>query len=260
MSKITIDHSDSGVMRATVVRSERITPHMQRVTLTGPDLERLHWRGFDQWVRLIIPTSDPSELDRVPTRITPASYARMIAVPAHRRPTMRSYTLRQWRPEALELDIDFVVHGDAGVAGPWAVRAAAGDAVALVDQGCGWPRPHVANVLLAGDESALPALAGVLRDLPRDIAGVALIELPDPDDVQDVDAPDGVEVRWLDRGHAAPGSAVLAVLGDVTLPDADRHAFAVGASALATGVRRHLVKETGWPKAEVTFCGYWKSA
>ena len=66
-------------------------------------------------------------------------------------------------------------------------------------------------------------------------------------------------LRWLvRRPDQAPGALVLAELGGVDLPAGDRHAFAVGESALATGVRRHLVRERGWDRSEVTFCGYWK--
>ena len=119
MSNITVSQGD-GPMRVQVARSEHISSCIQRVTFTGDDLARLRWRGFDQWVRLFLPTSDPMSLDHVPDRITRGTYARLLTVPARRRPSVRSYTLRAWRPEAGELDIDFVLHGDKGIAGPWA--------------------------------------------------------------------------------------------------------------------------------------------
>lgn len=259
MSNIAINHVNSGVMHVRVARSERITPSVQRVTFSGIDLERLNWRGFDQWVRLFLPANDPSDLDHVPHRLTRQSWLRLQTVPFARRPQVRSYTVRAWRAELCELDIDFVVHGDQGVAGPWSTRAVAGDVAAILDQGCGWPRPEASRVVLIGDESGLPAVAGVLRDLPRDTTGLAIIEVPDRADAQPTDAPQGVDVRWLvRRAGRSHGETALAELADAALPVADRHAFAVGASRLATGARRHLVRERGWRKDEVTFCGYWR--
>lgn len=258
MSNIAIAKTETGVLRAQVVRSRRITPHLHRVTLTGPDLQRLEWRGFDQWVRLFLPPAGSTDLDRVPHRFTVASYLRLKLIPEHSRPVVRNYTLREWRPETGEVDIDFVVHGDHGVAGPWAVAAQAGDVVAMLDQGCGWPNPSAGQVLLTGDESGLPAIAGILRDLPAPTRGLAMIEVLEEEDRLELAAPEGVEVCWLARGNRAPGALLLPELERRELPAEDRHAFAVGESALATGVRRQLVRERGWEKAQVTFCGYWK--
>lgn len=258
MSNISVSQGD-GPMRVHVARSERISSCFQRVTFTGDDLARLRWRGFDQWVRLFLPTSDPASLDHVPDRITRGTYARLLTVPARRRPSVRSYTLRAWRPDAGELDIDFVLHGDKGVAGPWAASARPGDRAALLDQGCGWTEPSAQNLLLAADETGLPAVVGVLRDLPRSARGCALVEIPDLSDAQSVELPSGMELRWLVRSaDVAPGAMILGELPQLELPTADRHAFAVGESALATGARRHLVRHRGWGRREVTFCGYWK--
>ncbi len=91
-------------------------------------------------------------------------YLRYLRLPKATRPPMRCYTVRELRPEARELDIDFVVHGDAGVAGPWAQRATPGERVALLDQGRGYdPLPGGASHLLAADEAGLPAVAGRCR-------------------------------------------------------------------------------------------------
>lgn len=258
MSNILVEQA-SGALHVSVARSQRISPHMQRVTLTGDDLARLQWRGFDQWVRIFLPTDDPSSLEHVPRTLTRGSYMRLQAVPARRRPVVRSYTLRNWRPETRELDIDFVVHGTDGVAGPWALAAKPGDRLALIDQGCGWPQPGVDSVVLVADETGLPAVLGILRDLPRTARGLALIEVPDAEDAQPTTNPDGVEVRWLIRDSAdVPGRRALAELVEAELAPSARHAFCVGEAGLATGARRHLVRERGWDRADVTFCGYWK--
>jgi NADPH-dependent ferric siderophore reductase len=158
-----------------------------------------------------------------------------------------------------ELDIDFVVHGTDGIAAPWAAAAEPGDEIAFIDQGGGWKGRGDGAVLLVGDESALPAIAGVLRDLPRIATGTAIIELFDPADRQPLEGPDGVDVLWVTRdADEPPGAAALPALHTLASIPADVTAFAAGESAVATGARRHLVADRGIPKSQVTFCGYWK--
>lgn len=257
MSTITVTQ-EGGPLRVEVARAERVTPNMQRITFTGADFERLRWRGFDQWVRLFLPSTDPSGLDQVPQRMTPGSYLKLQTLPVSKRPTVRNYTLRDWRPETRELDIDFVIHGDTGVAGPWSLAAQPGDPAVILDQGCGWPGAD-GYLLITADETGIPATLGILRDLPRNARGVAMVELADLADAQDVEVPEGMDLHWLVRRPGQnPGDVVLAALTDLDLPEADRYAFTVGESRLVTGVRRHLVRQRGWGKDEVTFCGYWK--
>lgn len=242
-----------------MLRTERVTPHMMRVTLAGGDLARFESRGFDQWFRLAVPVGDSARFDNLPDRFGMAGYLRYLTLPKGTRPVFRNYTVRAFRPDLLELDIDFVVHGTEGIVGPWAAAVSPGAEVAFIDQGCGW-RPVASDwKLLVADESGLPAVAGILRDLPRDTVGHALIELFDLADRQQLDAPPGVDVHWLVRAAgAAPGTAALPALAGLEFPPGSVYAFAVGESALATGVRRHLVGERGVAKRSVTFCGYWK--
>jgi NADPH-dependent ferric siderophore reductase len=259
MSNIAVTHAASGLITASVVRSERVTPHMMRVTLGGEQLRRFEFRGFDQWFRLAVPVSDSVRFDNLPERYGIAGYVKYLTLPKGTRPVIRNYTVRAFRPDPLELDIDFVVHGTEGVAAPWAAAARPGDEVAFIDQGCGW-KPVAADwTLLVADESGLPAVAGILRDLPRSARGHALIELFDSADRQAIDAPPGMTVHWVVRAEgAAPGSAALPFLTSLDLPEGAVYAFAVGESTLATGARRHLVSERCVPKSNVTFCGYWK--
>lgn len=259
MSNITVTHAPSGLMQTTVVRSERITPHMVRVTLGGYDLERFEFRGFDQWVRLAVPVGDESRLDRLPDTFGIGGYLRYLTLPKGTRPVIRNYTIRAHRPDPAEVDIDFVVHGTEGVAAPWAAAAEPGAEVAFIDQGCGWKPVPSDRTLLVADETGLPAVAGILRDLPRDTTGHAIIELFDARDRQELEGPGGMTVHWVERAPAAdPGSAALPALRDLDLGAGTVYAFAVGESAVATGARRHLVLDRGVPKSNITFCGYWK--
>jgi NADPH-dependent ferric siderophore reductase len=259
VSNIAVTHAPSGLVHAAVVRTERVTPHMMRVTLGGGDLARFEHRGFDQWFRLAVPVHDDDRFDNLPVRFGFGGYLRYLALTKGTRPVIRNYTVRAFRREALELDVDFVVHGTDGVAAPWAARVAPGAEVAFIDQGCGWNPVPADRVLLVADESGLPAVAGILRDLPRDARGDAIIELFDAADRQDVDAPAGVAVHWVERdAAAAPGALALPALRALDPGTDSVYAFAVGESSLSTGARRHLVGERGVPKRHVTFCGYWR--
>lgn len=135
----------------------------------------------------------------------------------------------------------------------------AGERVAFIDQGCGWRGLPSDWQLIVADESGLPAAAGILRDLPREARGHAIIELFDERDRQPVFAPDGVTVHWLIRDPAMPpGERALPFLRDLDLPSGVPYAFVVGEQALASGARRHLVKERAIDRRQVTFSGYWK--
>lgn len=263
MSNIAVVHAPSGLVRTTVVRRELVTPHMVRVTFGGGDLDSFEFQGFDQWFRLAVPThAGGDRFDNLPSNFGIGGYLKYLTLPSGTRPVIRNYTVRAFRPESLELDVDFVVHGTEGVAGPWAATVEPGTSgaeVAFIDQGRGWkPVPHD-EVLLVADESGLPAVAGILRDLPRATRGHAVIEVFDLADRQPTDAPDGVEVHWVQRDPSTnPGTVALPTLRDLTFPTERTYAFAVGESAVATGARRHLVNERGVPKQNVTFCGYWK--
>jgi NADPH-dependent ferric siderophore reductase len=248
---------------ATVARNLRLSPHFVRLTVQGEDLERLPRHGYDQWFRLCLPTGDgPVDLNALPDQFGLAGYLKFKSSGLAQRVAVRNYTVRQHRPEVGEVDIDFVAHGDRGVAGPWAQRAQVGDQLALIDQGRGFsPAGESDFQLLVGDESAQPAILGILRDLPRAAQGLALIEVPEAADAQPVEAPEGFEVRWIDRSQspARPGQAALAELRGLSLPDPPAvSAYLAGEQALVTGGRRHLVA-AGWPKSKIEFVGYWRA-
>ena len=156
-----------------VLSNEQLTPHMRRTVLTGDDLADF-----------------PSDQE--------SGYVKLRLTNADGDPVMRSYTVRAFDADRRRLVLDFVDHGDNGPASRWCSLAKAGDRVIAMGPGEKKLAPRDADwVFLAGDLSALPALAVNLEQLPDDMRGYALIEVPSADDVQDVAAPAGVEVRWL---------------------------------------------------------------
>lgn len=247
------------MLHVDVVRVAHVTPGMIRVTVGGPALAQFESQGFDQWFRLFLPLEGETNF-ALPKRIDLLGYVQYLAMPKATRPPMRNYTVRAFRAAELELDIDFVAHGDDGIASGWAARAQVGERLAILDQGIMYFPPADADwQLFAAEESGLPAIAGILRDLPRDTRGHAFLEVPSLVDVQETGAPSGVEVHWIEREHGQrPGAAALAAVQALEFLPGTPYAFVVGEQSLPTSLRRWLVTEKGVPKSHVSFCGFWR--
>lgn len=269
VSKI-VKPSSSELLHLTVLRSERLSAGWMRVTLGGGDIDRFTPMGYDQWFRLFLPLGGEAGLERVPTKANGLlGYLKFLRIPDGQRPVMRNYTVREHRHATAdadaEIDVDFVLHGSAadGTAGPasrWAETCRAGEHVLVIDEGlCFNPARGEEHVLLVGDETAMPAIAGICRALPPSATGTAIIEVASADDALEFSHPSGVEVRWMVRTDAdVPGMLALSALQATTLPSAPLHAYIAGEQALASGARRLLVNERGVDKDRVSFTGYWK--
>jgi NADPH-dependent ferric siderophore reductase len=242
-----------------VVRTERVTPNMIRVTLGGGDLSEFVYQGFDHWMRLIFPEGGTAPLNALPGGLDLTDYRTHLGLAPGARPAIRGYTVREWRPERTEMDVEFVQHGSAGVAGPWAAAARPGDAIGLIDRGRQFtPGPGAIQVMVA-DHSALPAVAASVRDLPRGARGHVIVELGDPADRQPLAPPPGVAVHWLTTGPGAnPGDQALETLRGLTLPPGPVTALCVGESGMALAARRHLTAERGLAATDVMGRGYFK--
>ncbi|MFC4508063.1 MULTISPECIES: siderophore-interacting protein [Streptomyces] len=252
------------MFRAHVVRTERVSPSMHRVTVTGTDLAEFPWLGYDHWFRLFLQLPHQSSL-RLPEFTGSRWWQPYLAIPEEERPHCANYTVAGFRPEAAEMDIDFVVHrgptGEIeGRAAIWACAARPGDALAVLDQGLLFDCPRDASeVIVVADETGLPATMGILRSLPRRAVGRLIQEVPTAADRRPLDAPAGMSITWVVRedSKAVPGTAALAELRRLARADAAGYAFVVGESHLATEGRRHLHR-TGLSKNRITFSGFWR--
>lgn len=155
---------------AQVLRTERITPHMVRVVLGGEGLDGFALAGFtDHYIKLCFAPEGADYTHPFDMAAIREDHPRELW------PTTRTYTVRSWDPEARELAVDFVVHGDEGLAGPWAARAQPGDQVTFLGPGGGYvPEASADWHLLVGDESALPAIAAALEQIAGGRAGPRL--------------------------------------------------------------------------------------
>lgn len=131
------------------------------------------------------------------------------------RPPFRTFTVRAVRPQAAEVDIDFAVHGATGPAAQFALEAPLGSSLVIVGPvqsapgsalvGVAWQPGDASTVLIAGDETAAPAIGNILASLSESVTGAAFIEVESAGDVQDFPHPDGLEVHWLPRHENGPG-------------------------------------------------------
>jgi NADPH-dependent ferric siderophore reductase len=243
-----------------VLRTERITPRMTRVTLGGDELSGYPEFGADQRVKLFFPVAG----QRRPA-MPRASSGGPVWPPGEPRPVIRSYTVRRFDPLAGELDVDFVLHDAHGPAAEWAQRAAPGDWVGISEPGGRYqPDPTALAHLIIGDESALPAIATVLREL-AEFAGPVRVYIEVADAAEEQPLPDtpNRELRWLHRGGEPPGRLLVNTLAATPLPadvPAQRCQAWLSAEAMAVrDIRAELLDERGLPRKLVYATGYWRA-
>lgn len=257
--------SRRGIQQLGIVeRTERLSPHLVRVHLGGPGIVELlaqadpgKLASTDKYVKLLFARPElglepPYDLE-----------ALREVLPLADLPVRRTYTVRAADVEAGTIAIDFVVHGDEGVAGPWAAGAAPGEVVAMSGPGAGFTPAGAGAVLsrlLLGDDSALPAIAAALEALPADASGLALIEVGGPADELPLVAPVGVEVRWLHRAGAYDeqhGEALVAAVEALERPLGDVEVFAHGERGAIKRIRRLLTDQWGLDARAMSISAYW---
>ncbi len=231
-----------------VVRTQQLTPHMVRITLGGADLAGFTSPGFDDHVKVFFPDAATGEL------VLPGG------AEDGPRPTMRDYTPQHFDAQALTLVIDFALH-DAGPATTWAAQAQVGQTL-----GVGGPRGSFLlptdfdGHLLVGDDTAIPAIARRMAELPTKAPALVLIEVDSPVDEQALPSAANATVVWVYRQGQPHGQQPLLLdrLKALALPPGDIHAWVGCETHTAKALRAHLVGERGlqpqWTKA----AGYWR--
>ncbi|WP_328772798.1 siderophore-interacting protein [Streptomyces sp. NBC_00286] len=237
---------------ARVVRTERLTPHMQRVVLGGEGLAEFSAGSrTDHYVKLLfgaegVTYPEPFDIARIREEF-----------PREQWPVTRTYTVRAWDPELRELTLDFVIHGDEGLAGPWATRVQQGEIVRFLGPGGAYaPDPEADWHLLAGDESALPAIAASLEAMPDGAKVYAFVEVEGPDEEQKIAS--DVEVVWLHRGDRPIGEALVEAVRALEFPEGRVCAFVHGEAAFVKELRRLLRVEHQIPREHLSISGYWR--
>ncbi|NQX29212.1 siderophore-interacting protein [Microbacteriaceae bacterium VKM Ac-2854] len=239
-----------------VVRTERISPHLVRVHLGGSgyaafldaaDPDKL--ATTDKYVKMLFARPElgltpPYDLDALRAVLAPEDM-----------PVRRTYTIRSVGAESLA--IDFVVHGDEGVAGPWAASARPGDLVAFNGPGGMYSPTDDATHLLLGDDSATPAIAAALEAMSPNAAGLALIEVAGAADELPLVKPDGVELRWLHRGDREEGTVLSAAVAELERIADPVDVFAHGERGAMKAIRAVLQDGWGLDRRALSLSAYW---
>lgn len=239
---------------AQVVRTEWITPHMVRVVLGGEGLAGFAaGENTDQYLKLVfapegVSYPEPFDMERVRKEF-----------PREQWPILRTYTVRSWDAALRELTVDFVVHGDEGLAGPWAARAQVGDTMHFAGPGGDYaPSASADWHLLVGDESALPAIAVSMERMPAGAVVHAFVEVEGSEEEQKVVTPDGTEITWLHRGDRPVGELLVAAVRGLEFPAGEVSAFVHGEAGFVKDLRRHLRLERQIPREQLSVSGYWR--
>lgn len=289
----------SRFFRARVTAISDITPSFRRFTFGGEDLADYGDPGLDQRIKIVFPSAAIS-IDEMPTGED--WWTQWREMDEDRRPPFRTYTTRYVRGHVGEVDVDMVAHDVVGPASAWIAGARVGDEVLIyapttahtgISYGIDFvPPARVDDILLAGDETAAPAIAVILEQLPRDARGVVVLEVPDPRDADYLPAHPGFEYRVSARSDAARhahlvgsvedaagtlvpagrGAAVEEIdidhdilwevprtaKGGAALKRAPLYAWLAGEAGAIKTLRRHLVADHGVDRRAVAFMGYWR--
>ncbi|MBJ7336590.1 siderophore-interacting protein [Mycolicibacterium sp.] len=248
-----------------VVRSERLAPHMVRVVLGGGFTTFTPSDFTDSYVKIVLPRSG-TDVSTLPTPLTLDSFKEL---PDTHQPVVRTYTVRHVDRDRGEISIDFVVHGEHGVAGPWASSVQPGDPAYLMGpNGAYAPDPAADWHLLAGDEAGLPAISAALEALPPNAIGLAFIEVSGPEDELQLTAPEGVQVRWIYRGgradlvpeeQAGDHAPLIAAVKEALWLPGQVQVFIHGeAQAVMHNLRPYVRKERGVDAKWASISGYWR--
>ncbi|MET0702362.1 MAG: siderophore-interacting protein [Mycobacterium sp.] len=249
-----------------VVRTEQIAPHMVRVVLGGTGFDTFSPVEFtDSYVKLAIVPKNV-DVDALPRPLTIDSFKELEPT---LQPVVRTYTVRKADPAAREIAIDFVVHGEHGVAGPWAAAAQPGDPAYLMGpSGAYAPDPAADWHLLAGDEAGIPAISAAVESLPANAIGKVFLEVSGPEDEIAIAAPEGVDVQWVYRGGRADlvpedqagdfAPLIEAVKGAFWLPGQVQVFIHGEAQAVMHNLRPYIRKDRAVDAKWASISGYWR--
>ncbi|WP_370465365.1 siderophore-interacting protein [Nocardia sp. CS682] len=242
-----------GLCDVEVIRTEKVGAGLLRITFGGEDLAGFHSYVPDEHVRLIFP--DEQGVLLLPRRDGLSLHW------GSPRPVSREYTVRRFSAEDRELDIDFAIH-PGGLASEWALQVQPGTRIHIAGPPGGEVVPKTYDkYLLAGDITALPAIARWLEWLPRTASGWAVIEVRGSEEEIPLDAPAAVDVRWVHRGAAEPGTgdAFEKAVRSIEVPAGERvYAWLAAESGVLKPLRRWVRNDLGIAAKDYLIAGYWK--
>lgn len=237
-----------------VQRTEWLTESMVRVVFGGEELAGFPHAGFtDSYVKLLFPKPgvsypEPFDIDLVREEW-----------PREQWPDTRTYTIRWFDEDTRSLAMDFVTHGETGLAGPWAQSAQPGDELHVLGPGGAYtPSTTAEEHLFVGDESALPAIGAALEALPADARARAVIEVAGDHERQPLSTAGELHLDWVHRDGAPYGDKLVDAVRALAVPDGTVHAFVHGETSAVKRLRSLLRDEWSIPKERLSISGYWR--
>ena len=239
----------------TVRHITKLTPNMLRVTLHGPSLKDMDASRQGAHCKLLLPQSGMSQ--EVFKQIISVRPSELVV---DQRPIRRTYTVRYFRKKTMEIDIDFVNHGDDGPASAWARHTTPGDFIGLLGPAMPKIKEFYADwYLVAADMSAMPMAAATIELMPKDAKGLAIFEITSQADKQTLNAPEDLEINWLIHSNShVPSIAQLSFLKKMEWPAGIVQTCIAGESGLIKQIRYYLATEKQLPKQDTYISGYWK--
>jgi NADPH-dependent ferric siderophore reductase len=231
-AELTGSLADTRKLHFEVADSRQLTPHMQRIELTAPELADFSYK--------------------------PGQDIMLLVAADGRRPVRRRYTIRYLNPAALTVTIDVVLHGD-GPGERWVRAAQAGDRIeGIGPRGKVFPSPEADWHLFMGDEAAMPAILAMTESLPGDSEATLVIEVPEEADEQELSAPARTRISWLHRlgRRAGDPTALAAEAAEVELPAGNGHAYLLGEASVVLAMREVLGLR-GLPQDQMSPKAYW---
>jgi NADPH-dependent ferric siderophore reductase len=239
--------------RAEVVSVSPLSPRLLSVLVTGDELDGFAGAAPTSHLKVFLPVDGQDE-PNIP-EFTPDGPVYAGDGPP---PVVRTYTPRRYDSGTKILEIQFLLHGE-GPASAWAQQAKPGDKLAVGGPGGRFSlEPAADHWWIAGDESAIPAVATLLEALPDSVTAEVHLEMDSPDDVIELPAAGKTAVRWHQRQPGVYGAELAAAARDAEIPAGARVWVGCEAAAMR-GIRRYLAGERGIPVAQLVTRGYWRT-
>lgn len=239
---------------ATVTGRRQISPDLVRLSMNSPAFVGKELQFTDHYIKLLFVPEDadyswPFDIEQI-----------RAGQPRNKLPITRTYTLINLDSETGDFDVDFVTHGDSGLAGPWARIAEVGDKLGFLGPGGAWgPTAEYEHFVLAGDESAAPAISAGLKYLPEGTTATAYIEIEAEDRKFELPTREGVEIHWVLRNSATHGTELSQAVREAGIPEGKKTSWFIhGVAEMIKELRRFLFVESEIPKKDVSISGYWR--
>lgn len=239
---------------ATVTGRSQVSPDLVRLSMNSPAFVDKELEFTDHYIKLLfVPESAdyswPFDVQQIREE-----------QPRDKQPILRTYTLINLNPETGDFDVDFVAHGDSGLAGPWARVAEVGEKIGFLGPGGAWgPTEDYEHFVFAGDESAAPAIGAGVQHLPEGATATVFIEIEAEERTFELPTREGVEIVWVVRNGATHGTELSRVVREAGIPNEKKTSWFIhGVAEMIKELRRFLFVESGIPKEDVSISGYWR--